>query len=176
MKPNLTLLIILISLMGIRYVHGNENAVERGYKVLTELPVLTSDFNQSTFDQVWRSWPTHLRSSAERMSKEERTKIAYQRYGLSSRPGTTDKPLQYVVSEEGNWTMNCFTCHGGTIYGNPYPGAPNNKIALQTLTEEIRATKFRVGAALSRMDLVHWSYPSEPLMGLPMQLFLEWVL
>ena len=49
--------------------------------------------------------------------------------------------------------MNCFTCHGGTIYGNPYPGAPNNKIALQTLTEEIRATKFRVGAALSRMDL-----------------------
>ena len=153
MKPNLIILIILISLMGIRYVHGNENAVERGYKVLTELPVLTSDFNQSTFDQVWRSWPTHLRSSAERMSKEERTKIAYQRYGLSSRPGTTDKPLQYVVSEEGNWTMNCFTCHGGTIYGNPYPGAPNNKIALQTLTEEIRATKFRVGAALSRMDL-----------------------
>ena len=69
MKPNLAILIILISLMGIRYVHGNENAVERGYKVLTELPVLTSDFNQSTFDQVWRSWPTHLRSSAERMSK-----------------------------------------------------------------------------------------------------------
>ncbi|MEC8475190.1 MAG: hypothetical protein VXZ38_11095, partial [Planctomycetota bacterium] len=82
MKPNLTPLTILIGFMGTQCVQGNENAVGRGYKVLTELPVLTSDFNQSTFDQVWRSWPNPLRSSAEQLSKEERTKIAYQRYGL----------------------------------------------------------------------------------------------
>ena len=66
MKPNLTLLIILISLMGIRYVHGNENAVERGYKVLTELPVLTSDFNQSTFCLLYTS-PSPRDLSTSRM-------------------------------------------------------------------------------------------------------------
>ena len=135
------------------FLHG-ETPVTRGYKVLTELPVLTSDFDQNTFDQVWKSWPTPLEESASKMSSEERTLTAYQRYGLTPRPPMHHgKPLQYVVSESGNWTMNCFACHGGTVYGKPFPGAPNNQIALQTLTEEVRATKFRVGAPLSRMDL-----------------------
>ena len=30
---------------------------------------------------------------------------------------------------------NCFACHGGTVYGKPVAGAPNNRLALQTLTE-----------------------------------------
>ena len=34
--------------------------------------------------------------------------------------------------------MNCFSCHGGSVYGVPTPGAPNNRFALQTLTEETR--------------------------------------
>ncbi|TWT73231.1 c-type cytochrome [Allorhodopirellula solitaria] len=63
------------------------------------------------------------------------------------------KPLQYVVDKDGNWTMNCFACHGGSIYGSPTPGAPNNQYALQTLTEEVRSTKFRLGKPLGRMEL-----------------------
>ena len=49
--------------------------------------------------------------------------------------------------------MNCFSCHGGSVYGTPTPGAPNNQYALQTMTEELRATKFRLGKPFSRMDM-----------------------
>ena len=140
-------------LIGNHLLFADDLSTLRSYEVLTELPVLSSDFHQSTFDQIWKSWPTHLRDQAESMSPGERTSVAYQRYGLTQRPDLKTKPLQYVVSENGNWTMNCFACHGGTVYGTSYPGAPNNQIALQTLTEEIRATKFRVGASLSRMDI-----------------------
>jgi hypothetical protein len=48
--------------------------------------------------------------------------------------------------------MNCFSCHGGTVYGKPYPGAPNNRFALQTMTEELRAVKLKLAKPLTRMD------------------------
>lgn len=131
-----------------------EDEAERGYRVLTELPLLTSDFDQEVFDNTWKSWPEPLRKKAELASPAERRKMAFQRYGLTTRPGDdSGKPLQYVVDEAGNWTMNCFSCHGGSVYGTPTPGAPNNRFALQTMTEEIRSTKFRMGKPLSRMDL-----------------------
>jgi hypothetical protein len=54
--------------------------------------------------------------------------------------------------------MNCFACHGGTIpdgHGGTrvYPGAPNSRFALQTLTEETRLLKVEQQKSLSRMDL-----------------------
>ncbi len=131
-----------------------EDAAARGYRVLTETATLTSDFTQKTFDQVWQSWPEPLRSEAEKSTTEQRRRMAFERYGLTPRPhDSSGKPLQYVVDAEGNWTMNCFACHGGEVYGTPTPGAPNNRFALQTMTEELRATKFRIGEPLSRMDL-----------------------
>ncbi len=62
-------------------------------------------------------------------------------------------PLQYVVSEGGQWTMNCFACHGGKVAGKVIPGLPNAQFALQTLTEEIRSTKLDLEKPLARMDL-----------------------
>ena len=80
--------------------------------------------------------------------------MAFQRYGLTKRPGDdSGKPLQYVVDEAGNWTMNCFACHGGSVLGTEYPGAPNSSFALATLTEETRKTKIRQGKPLTRMDV-----------------------
>ncbi len=145
-------------------VARGDEAAERGYRLLTETPLLTSDFSQQVFDEVWRSWPESLRREAEKATPEERRRMAFERYGLTTRPQLTSqpipsqpdipgKPLQYVVDAEGNWTMNCFSCHGGSVYGTVTPGAPNNRFALQTLTEEIRATKFRLGKPLSRMDV-----------------------
>ncbi len=134
-------------------------AAQRGYRVLTEMPLLSSDFTQEVFDHTWMSWPEPLRSEAKDASVNERRRMAFDRYGLTSRPGheTVDglgKPLQYVVDDEtGGWTMNCFSCHGGSVYGTTTPGAPNNRFALQTMTEEIRSTKFKLGKPLSRMDL-----------------------
>jgi mono/diheme cytochrome c family protein len=133
---------------------ADEAAAERGYRVLTELPVLTADFSQEVFDQVWQSWPEPLRSDAEKASPEERRRMSFDRYGLTTRVGDdSGKPLQYVVDQEGNWTMNCLSCHGGSVYGVPTAGAPNNRFALQTLTEETRAAKFRLGKPFSRMDI-----------------------
>lgn len=133
---------------------ADDQAVQRGYRVLVDQPMLTSDFSQAAFDEVWRAWPEPLRREAEQATPEQRRKMAFERYGLTPRPNDpSGKPLQYVVSTNGDWTMNCFSCHGGEVYGVPTPGAPNNRFALQTMTEELRATKFRLGQPLSRMDL-----------------------
>ncbi len=49
--------------------------------------------------------------------------------------------------------MNCFSCHGGSVYGRTLPGAPNNLYQLQSLTEDSRATKLRMGKPLAQMDI-----------------------
>jgi mono/diheme cytochrome c family protein len=58
-----------------------------------------------------------------------------------------------VVDAAGNWTMNCLACHQGKVAGVVVPGVPNSLLALQTLTEDVRTTKFRLGKTLTRMDL-----------------------
>ena len=131
-----------------------------GYRLLTEQPLLPSDFGQETFDQLWTAWPKALRDRAAEASLAQRRVMAFERYGLTSRPGHVPgpdgdpgPPLQYVVDASGAWTMNCFSCHGGQVDGRAHPGAPNNRFALQTLTEEIRGTKFRTGVPWGRMEL-----------------------
>ncbi len=130
------------------------SAAERGYRFLTDTALIPADFHGSTFDEVWRVWPQPLRSKAAMVSSAERRAMAFERYGLTTRPGDdSGKPLQYVVTADGGWSMNCFACHGGTVYGTPLPGAPNNRFALQSLTEETFQTKLRQGKPPSRMDL-----------------------
>ena len=137
---------------------------QRGYQLLTEKAYLPGDFDQATFDQVWQVWPKELRQQAEKATNEERRRMAFERYGLTEKD-STGKPLQYVVDSQGLWTMNCFSCHGGSVYGESYPGAPNNRFALQTLTEEIRAAKFRLGKTLTRMDLGAYVIPLGATVG-----------
>jgi mono/diheme cytochrome c family protein len=131
---------------------------QRGYLNLVEKPYLPADFDQETMDAVWKQWPEPMRSQAEKASLEERREMAFARYGLTPRTDDLTKPLQYVVDERGNWTMNCFACHGGLIPDGKggsrvWPGAPNSRFALQTLTEETRAAKPELQKPLSRMDL-----------------------
>lgn len=125
-----------------------------GYHLLTTKPYLPPDFDQATFDEVWKTWEEPLRLQAERATPEERRQMAFSRYGLTERPGdSTGKPQQYVVDAKGNWTMNCLACHQGKVAGKVIPGAPNTLFALQTMTEELRETKIKTGKKLSRMDL-----------------------
>ena len=150
----------------------SRQAIRRGWKVLTQKPLLPTDFSQDVFDELWRSWPKPARTQASQASLEERRQMTMRRYGLTPRPqlefdegglrfvapgGDTGNagtlPMQYVVDADGGWTMNCLACHGGSVLGKPYPGAPNNRYALQTLTEEVRSTKFRLGKPLGRMEL-----------------------
>ncbi len=152
-------------------LRSDAHAIELGWKVLTRKALLPSDFSQEVIDDIWRSWPDEAREKVETASPEDRLRAIYHRYGLSERPelvvrddgvatfqsaeeqDSVGPPMQYVVDENGNWTMNCLSCHGGSVYGTPTPGAPNNRYALQTLTEEVRSTKFRLGKPLGRMEL-----------------------
>ena len=117
-----------------------QTPAERGYKFLTEKAYLPLDFEQETFDNVWKSWPAPLRQEAEDASAEDRRRLAFERYGLTPRLDDPTQPLQYVVNKQGEWTMNCFACHGGQILGKTVPGLPNSRYALETLTEETRET------------------------------------
>lgn len=132
--------------------HG-ETAAERGYRFLTQKAYLPPDFDQETFDQTWRVWPSELKARAESATPEERRKLAFSRYGLTGRPEDPTKPLQYVVDEAGNWTMNCFSCHGGKVLGETVLGVPNSRYALETLTSDIRKTKLITRKPMTRMDM-----------------------
>lgn len=163
MRPTILLAGIAAFVVGAALMEGalaetpvalkSETPAQRGFRLLTTKAYLPPDFDQETFDNVWRAWPEPLRERAEAASAEERRKLAFSRYGLTERPGDeSGKPLQYVVDEKGNWTMNCFACHGGKTAGKAIPGAPNSHFALQTLTDETRMTKLLLGKPLSRMD------------------------
>ena len=47
-------------------------AAERGYKLLVEKAYLPPDFDQETFDNVWKQWPEPLRTEAEKATPDER--------------------------------------------------------------------------------------------------------
>ena len=150
----LTALFTPLSLAEVLASDAADPASERGYKFLIETALIPADFSESTFDGAWEVWPEPLKSKAATASAAERRAMAFDRYGLTIRAGDdSGKPLQYVVTPEGGWSMNCFACHGGTVYGTPMAGAPNNRYALQSLTEETFQTKVRQGKLPSRMDL-----------------------
>jgi mono/diheme cytochrome c family protein len=134
------------------------SSAERGYRFLVEKPYLPPDFDNETFEATWKHWAEPLRLAAEKATAAERRKMAFERYGLTPRPDDPAKPLQYVVDGAGNWTMNCFACHGGTVPdgeggSREWRGAPNSRFALQTLTEETRLAKAELQKPFSRMDL-----------------------
>lgn len=147
-------LLVLLCLVGVTRGDSPEDAARRGYRLLLEKAYVPAYFDQETFDNVWQAWPAALRAEAEKSSASERRQMAYQRYGLTERPGESDnKPLQFVVDSNGTWTPNCFTCHGGEVNGEAYAGSPNSNYALQTLIQETRLTKIRMGKSMATIDL-----------------------
>ena len=121
---------------------------------LIETALIPPDFSESTFDEVWHAWPEPLKSEAATASPAERRAMGFDRCGLTTRTDDdSEKPRQYVVTLERGWSMNCFACHGGTVYGTLMAGAPNDRFALQSLTEETFQTKLRQGKPPGRMDL-----------------------
>lgn len=129
-----------------------EAAATRGYTWLTQQPFLSADFDQEVFDQLWTVWPKELKEQAELATPAERQQMAFSRYGLAGRPEDPTQPLQYVVAEDGKWTMNCFACHGGKLRGQTIPGLPNSHYALETLTADVRKVKIAMKRPLSSMD------------------------
>ena len=125
----------------------------RGWAHLLERSYLPSDFDQEIFDDLWTTWEEPLRARAERASVAERRRMAMDRYGLLPHPQDPTRSLQYVVDDEGRWTMSCLACHQGQVRGKFVPGLPNSTYALETLTEEVRAVKVQQRKAFGHMDL-----------------------
>jgi mono/diheme cytochrome c family protein len=117
---------------------SDETPAQRGYRLLTTKPYFARDFDQSTFDELWQVWEEPARGLAEKADKSTRRKMAFERYGLQPSPDAGyDRPLQYVETRDGGWTVNCFSCHGGKVAGQVIPGLPNSHVALQTMQEDI---------------------------------------
>jgi len=139
---------------------GNGADAERGLDLLLNKAYVAPNFDQETFDAAWENWEEPLRSWAAAATPQERRRMAFRRYGLNERPGDArGRPLQYVVDDAGNWTINCLACHQGAVGGQVIPGVANNRFALETLTSDIRATKLRLRKALTDMDLGFLAMP-----------------
>ncbi len=129
------------------------DAAEQGGHLLLEKPYLPSDFDQEVFDSLWTTWEEPLRSRAEASDLAGRRRMAMERYGLVPHPDDPSRSLQYVVDDRGRWTMSCLACHQGQVRGVAIAGVPNSNYALETLTEEVRAVKLRLGKPLGHMDV-----------------------
>lgn len=145
---------------------AQETQAQRGYRLLTTKAYLPPDFDQEVFDELWKTWEPDLRAQAEQATPDQRRKMAFSRYGLTDSPGREGGvAMQYVDDGQGGWVMNCLACHGGKVAGQIIPGLPNSRYALQTLTEEVRATKLRLGKPLSHLDLGSLTIPLGSTVG-----------
>lgn len=165
-----TLIAVVLCLLVTAGVSAEDRAlIERGYQLLLTKPYLTPDFDDEVFGELWKAWEEPLRSQAEQASPSERRQLAYQRYGLTPRlpgePQADTRPRQYVDDGRGGWVMNCLACHGGKVAGQIVPGTPNTLYDLQTLTEDVRLTKLRLGKTLTHMDKGSFLYPLSHSIG-----------
>lgn len=129
---------------------GMSASAKAGYRNLTGNVYLPADFDEDVLSKLDTSrftWP--FLDTAIPTQSRSGTWLAY---GLSARPDEPTLPLQYVYRDK-NYVMNCFACHGGTLYGATYPGAPNTTYGLESLTESVRKAKLQLGKPLTHMDV-----------------------
>ena len=133
---------------------------QRGEWFVLNKPFVNVDFDQETFDALWQVWPESLQEKARNATAKQRRKMAYSRYGLTDRPDdSSGKPMQYVVTKNGNWVMNCHSCHSGNVAGKLILGAPNTHYAMQTLLEETRTIKPKLGKRLTSKEISSVLFP-----------------
>jgi len=138
---------------------GLENLLSRSY--------LPPDFDQEVFDELWTTWEKPLKKKASKATVEERRRMTMKRYGLLPRPDNSSLPMQYVVGDDGSWSMNCLACHQGQVHGEMIPGLPNTNYALETLTEDVRLVKIRQKKHLGHMDIGSMFLPLRTTNGTP---------
>jgi len=130
---------------------GMSTDAKAGYRNLVDNVYLPADFDEQVLEQLdglehaWKLTDAPL-ASKSRLN-------TWTAYGLAPRPDDPSKPLQYVVTKQQTYVMNCFACHGGNLFGTTYPGAPNTTYALESLTEQVRKIKLSLGKPLGHMDI-----------------------
>ena len=133
---------------------------DRGLRFLLNEPVLPPDFDDGVIENVWRLWPAGERAAVEDLPEADRRAAVFARYGLQPRPENPRLAAGYVRDADGDWSMNCFACHAGSVAGGPTRyGLPNTHTALHSLTEDVLATKLRQFKLPSHMDVGHKYIP-----------------
>lgn len=130
---------------------GMSPEAKSGYEHLVGSVYLPSDFDEGVLkelDKVDHRWP-FIDMPLEKNSRTS-TWLAH---GLAPRHDAPGIPLQYVVTRDGKYVMNCFACHGGNLFGATYPGAPNTTYALESLTEKVRKAKLKLRKPMAHMDV-----------------------
>jgi len=132
---------------------------KRGYRHLVDSVYLPSDLDEQVAEELARMLATR-QANAEKLpadvAQPQFSRVdLLSHYGLTTRPddANSGKPLQYVVNDKSQWVMNCFACHGGSVYGTTMPGAPNNNYQLQSFIEDIRTAKLKLGKPLGHMEI-----------------------
>jgi mono/diheme cytochrome c family protein len=125
---------------------------KRGYELLLSRNYTTPTMDQEVFDNLWKSWEQPDRTQAEKADAATRRAMTLARYGLQDAPGREGgPPLQFGV-QNGQWSDNCFLCHGGKVAGKVIPGLPNTHIALMTMAHDTHRTKQLLGRTMSRTE------------------------
>ncbi len=122
----------------------------QGYRFLTQKVYLPADFNQSVLDRLEETNHDLPITDLPTLPEPQAT---WRAFGMSPRHDDASKPLQYVVTDEGQYVMNCFACHGGNTFGATFPGAPNTLYSLEVLTQNVRRIKLQQKLPLSHMDV-----------------------
>ena len=122
----------------------------RGYDFLTGKVYLPADYNEQVLTRLDEQALDTPLSGAQPVSRRHAT---WRAFGIAPRHDDASKPLQYVATEDGQFVMNCFACHGGNTFGTTFPGAPNTMYALESLTESVRRIKLKENIKLTHMDL-----------------------
>ncbi len=134
-------------------------AAKRGYRHLVDSVYLPADLDDEVADEIGKILANRRSPKENEASDSEPAPLTraelLNHYGLTVRPDDAEsgKPLQYVVNEKSQWVMNCFACHGGSVYGTSMPGSPNNKYQLQSFVEDIRSAKLKLGKPLGHMEI-----------------------
>ena len=162
-RANFSWLVALLTVTAAcRLTAGEPSPAERGYKVLRTKQFLPPDFDQSTFDALWKVWPEPLRSQAKNATPAQRRKLTFAHYGLMEPPGDqagSGPAIGYVSDGNTGWVMSCLACHAGKVAGKMVPGLGNSHYALQTLTEDVRFTKLTQFKKPSHLDLATLKLP-----------------
>ncbi|QDV04803.1 Cytochrome c [Planctomycetes bacterium Poly30] len=128
-----------------------------GLRILYETPMQSFRLDRDLFMGLWRQWPagaerTQAAEFATSTSNEEARAALYslllRHYGLHLDPRRgNDVPAAFATppvgdgEPEGEWTMNCLVCHGGSMAGRFQPGLPNHTLMLEALVTDVVAAK-----------------------------------
>jgi len=107
----------------------------KGYEALTERAFVPGQFPRSQIDNAWKLWGLSEKPA-------NYGQLFRERYGLSEAPYPNKglpmglKASRMPLGSDGA-SLDCLTCHGGSLLGESFPGLGNTMLDLQAIFEEL---------------------------------------